>query len=187
MSDDKRVLIDPVVARPVGRDPMERALVGPAGEHYVLYRLHRLGLLASLAPRGAPTVDILVLSPDEQVIATIQVKARTKGPDRGWPMNVKHEEISAPRYFYALVDFEPSQPVTYIVPSVVVADFVKKSHAAWLNTPGAGGRAHRDNVMRRVQPAPSHAVPGYLPDWLDRYQEAWGLIQEATGGQRKSG
>jgi hypothetical protein len=44
------------------RSPLERSLVGPAGEYYVLYRLHQQGLLASLAPRGAPTVDILVLS-----------------------------------------------------------------------------------------------------------------------------
>jgi hypothetical protein len=157
--------------------------------------LHLLGLLAALAPRGAPTVDILVLSPDEQVIATIQVKARTKGPDRGWPMNIKHENISKPRCFYALVDFEPlqpvvdlgpSQPVTYIVPSEVVADFLKKSHVAWLSTSGAKGRAHRDTDMRRVQPATSHTVPGYSSGWLDRYREAWPLIQKAAGTEQKA-
>jgi hypothetical protein len=35
---------------------------GPAGEHYVLYRLHAQGLMAALAPRNAPTVDVLVLT-----------------------------------------------------------------------------------------------------------------------------
>ncbi|AUX48238.1 uncharacterized protein SOCE26_097690 [Sorangium cellulosum] len=38
------------------RTLLERALVGPAGEHYVLYQLHMMGMLASLAPTNAPTV-----------------------------------------------------------------------------------------------------------------------------------
>src|SRR5437870_4449807 len=127
------------------RDPFERALVGPAGEHYVLYRLYRLGLLASLAPPGSPTIDILVLAADERVVATVQVRARTYGTDHGWHMTVKHERIVMPRCFYAFVDFEPNAPVTYSVPSATVADVLKKSHAAWLATPGARGQAHRDH------------------------------------------
>ena len=119
---------------------MQKSLVGPAGEHYVLYRLHAMGLLASLAPRGAPTVDILVLSPDETVVATVQVKARTYSSDGGWHMGQKHESIALPGCFYAFVDFEPEVPVTYIVPSAVVADVVTKSHQAWLASPGKEGK-----------------------------------------------
>ena len=73
------------------RTAQQKALVGPAGEHYVLFRLHQQGLLASLSPEGSPTVDVLVLSPDETVIASLQVKTRTYGRDRGWHMRKKHE------------------------------------------------------------------------------------------------
>jgi hypothetical protein len=36
------------------RTSLERALVGPAGEHYVLFQLHMQGMLASLALHGPP-------------------------------------------------------------------------------------------------------------------------------------
>jgi hypothetical protein len=90
------------------RSTLEKALVGPAGEHFVLFRLYQQGMLASLSPPGSPTVDVLVLAPDESVIATLQVKTRT-GVNRGWPMSEKHEHISEPRCFYAFVDlrFQP--------------------------------------------------------------------------------
>jgi hypothetical protein len=168
------------LARPP-RSQLEKSLVGPTGEYYVLYRLHAMGLLASLAPRGAPTVDILVLSPDETVVATLQVKTRTYGPDGGWHMHQKHESIAQPRCFYAFVDFEPQPPVTYIVPSKVVADVLAKSHQAWLATPGKKGRIRKDGEMRRVRPRYLDPVPGYPDAWLDQYRERWDLLGKATG------
>jgi hypothetical protein len=65
------------------RDPIERGLVGPAGEHFVLFRLYRRGMLASLAPPGLSTLDILVLSFTQDIVATVKVKTRTFGRDRG--------------------------------------------------------------------------------------------------------
>jgi hypothetical protein len=53
------------------------AFTAAAGEHYVLYRLHAVGLMAALAPRNAPSVDVIVLSPDERIVAEVQVKAST--------------------------------------------------------------------------------------------------------------
>jgi hypothetical protein len=92
------------------RTKVEKALVGPAGEHYVLYQLYRHGMLASLAPPGTPTVDVLVLAADQSVVATVQVKTRTYGADGGWHMSAKHEHIVEPRCFYAFVDLEPDSP-----------------------------------------------------------------------------
>lgn len=39
-------------------------LTGSAGEHYVLYRLHREGILAAQSPAGAREADILVFNSD---------------------------------------------------------------------------------------------------------------------------
>jgi hypothetical protein len=163
------------------RSALQKALVGPAGEHYVLFRLHQQGMLAALSPERSPTVDVLVLSPDESVIASLQVKTRTYGRDKGWHMRQKHESISHPRYFYAFVDLEPEVPVTYIIPSRVVADVLLKSHQAWLSAPGARGQQRNDNPMRRIQPVYPDEFPGYSPHWLNEWRERWDLLTAAVG------
>jgi hypothetical protein len=53
----------------------------------VLFRLLEQGIMAALAPPGAEKVDILVLSTDEQITATIQVKTTGNGVARGWTMS----------------------------------------------------------------------------------------------------
>lgn len=160
-----------------------RALVGPAGEHYVLFRLYRLGLMAALAPPGAPDVDVLVLTPDQEVAAQVQVKTRTYGTDKGWHMKPKHERLVDDRLIYAFVDLEPeSAPVTYVIPSAVVADVLASSHQAWLAAPGAKGRVHKDSNMRRLLPAYKPGMPDYPHGWLDRYVERWDILRNfATG------
>jgi hypothetical protein len=161
------------------RTPLEKTLVGPAGEHYVLFRLYQHGVLASLAPPGAPVADILVLTTDATVAATVQVKARTRGSDGGWPMRDVHETIEHDGLFYAFVDLEPESPVTYIVPSAVVAKVLRDAHAAWLAAPGRGGRPHRDNPIRKLRPEyPS--LPDYGLGWLDKYRERWDLLMPAS-------
>jgi len=160
-----------------GRSSLERSLVGPAGEHYVLYKLHAKGLLGTHAPRNAPTVDVLVLNPDESVAASIQVKTRTYGKDQGWHMSTKHESIIQDRLFYAFVDMEPAEPVCYVVPSKVVAAAVAKSYAAWLATPGKNGKKHNATDMRRIRPAYEFDVKGFAPGWMEPYREAWHLLK----------
>jgi hypothetical protein len=161
------------------RSELAKSLVGPAGEHFVLFRLYQQGMLASLSPPGSPTVDVLVLAADESVIATLQVKTRTYGADKGWHMSEKHERIAEARCFYALVDLEPAPPVTYIVPSAVIADVLRRAHRAWLAKPGKHGQAHRDNPMRRVKPAHDFTVAGYPDGWLEQYPERWDLLKAA--------
>lgn len=153
-------------------------LTGAAGEDYVLYRLHLEGILAAQSPSGAWAVDIIVFDPRMSVGSMLQVKTRTYGADGGWHMSEKHErpEFVHDRLFYAFVDFEPESPVVYVVPSVIVADVLAKSHRAWLAIPGRGGRPHRDTKFRRVIPAYAFPVPGYAPGWLEGYREQWGLL-----------
>lgn len=165
---------------PAERTQLQKSLVGPAGEHYVLFRLYQQGLLASLAPPGAPTVDILILAPDESVIANLQVKTRARGNRKAWMMRQKHEDIVHPRYFYAFVDLEPNPPVTYIMPSKVVAAAVRESHASWLSQPGRGGRQRQDSPMRRILYSYGNSVEGFPPGWIDEYRERWDFLVEAV-------
>ena len=152
--------------------------VQTAGEHFVLFRLHEQGMLATMAPPGSPTVDVLVLGSDEHIVATLYVKIRTRGADKGWTMSAKHEQIRAPRCFYAFVDREVPKgmmPVTYIIPSTEVANMLAASHAAWLAIPN-----HRDRPVRRVRPTHPFKVPGYPDGWMEQYREGWSRLKAAV-------
>jgi hypothetical protein len=171
------------MARP-DRTQLQKTLIGPAGEHYVLFRLLEQGILAALAPRGAEKVDILVLSSNERITATIQVKTTTAGVARGWPMNAKHETVEDVKVFYAFVDLSPfisvnqHSPVTYMVPSRVVAEKLRENHQAWLAAPGKYGRAHVDNPVRKFGPTFNPPLPGWNLAELDTYREKWDLLRE---------
>jgi hypothetical protein len=64
-------------------------------------------------------------------------------------MSAKHEEMKSENIYYCFVGFETEPPGCWIVPSPVVADVLKRSHANWLSQPGKRGRPHRDSNMRR--------------------------------------
>jgi len=160
-------------------------LVAAAGEHYVLARLCLERYIAALAPRGVPTFDIVVTDMQGDHLFAVQVKARMKkGGDKGWPMNVKHEQIDSKNLFYFFVDFSSgvsAVPTIFIVPAATVARTVRVCHELWLKRLGKGGRAHKDSDMRKFR----HDYSDYLGDdcpveyrngWLDPYREAWASL-----------
>ena len=154
-------------------------LTGAAGEHFVLYKLLRRGLLAGLPPAGAPDVDVLVIDDDANVLISLQVKTRRKGADKGWHMKEKHERLVSPRLFYVFVDMEPEDPVCYVIPSSVVAQCVTRENESWLATPGRNGQQHNDSVMRRLLPKYPYPVEGFAEGWLETYREQWELLEGA--------
>lgn len=165
-------------------------IVGAAGEYHVLSQLLRRGWIAALAPDGAPNMDILVTDENNEKLCAIQVKTRRDiGRDKGWHMKAKHETMVAEDLFYVFVDVggHPSaSTVSYVLPSSVVADCVRRSHRVWLDTPGRGGRPHNDSNLRRLLPDYSHIKPitedgrkiinRYRAGWLERYREKWGIL-----------
>ncbi len=159
-------------------------MIGAAGEYYVLARLSLLGKIAAQAPRGVPNADIVVSSVAGDRLCAVQVKTRRgKGTDHGWHMSKKHETLTADGLFYAFVDFvstEHPDPVTYIVPSAIVAETLEITHRTWLSRPGKHAQQRRDSDFRRLMPDFTHncgdqAAP-YIQGWLDPYKEAWHLL-----------
>jgi hypothetical protein len=57
----------------------------------------------------------------------------------------------------------------YIIPSRIMARNIYKSHQQWLQTPGKGGRAHKDSSIRVVHIPPRKT-------FIARYRERWDLI-----------
>lgn len=172
-------------------------IVSAAGEYHVLSQLLRRVWIAALAPDGAPNMDILVTDENSEKLCAIQVKTRRQiGNDKGWHMKPKHETIVADDLFYVFVDVgkQASDPtVSYVLPSRVVADCIRDCHRVWFDTPGKGGRPHKDSNVRRLSPDHSHIKPNteegrktvdrYRLGWLDRYLENWSILRlpEAVG------
>lgn len=165
----------------------QSTLTGAAGTYFVLFQLLRRNWIAALAPEGVPNTDIIVTDIEGNRQCAVQVKTRSKGSDKGWHMSQKHEGINSTTLFYCFVDMERednSLPVTYIIPSSVVALVLKDAHQLWLDTPGQKGKAHNDNKMRRL-------LPDYLrgrelsPEitkklgkgWLEQYRENWEILR----------
>lgn len=157
-------------------------LLGAAGEYYVMCQLLRRDLIAALAPAGVPNADIVVTDEIGDRLSAIQVKTRRAiGSDGGWHMKSKHENIVSPSLFYAFVDFGKTLdavPACFIVPSGVVADVVKVSHATWLSQPGKSGQQRKDGDIRRFLPNYERVGLdiGYGPGWLEPYRENWRII-----------
>ena len=155
----------------------DKSLVGAAGEHLVLSRLLSRDLLASQAPRGTRKADVLVNPLDGGKPRLIQVKTRTaNGKTLGWHMGLKQESISEKDLFYTFVNLELINPTVYVIPSRIVAKVVRDSHREWLDTPGKNGQKHNENDLRRVMNDYGPNFKSIKPGWMDKYLEAWDLL-----------
>lgn len=103
-------------------------------------------------------------------------------------MKPKHEEMIVDDLYYVIVDVGkgPSDQTTCYVLPKVVADCIRLCHKVWLDTPGRGGRPHKDSNVRRLRPDYSSIKPiskdgkeivdQYRSGWLDRYRANWSIL-----------
>lgn len=162
----------------------QSTLTGAAGEHYVMYRLLRMGYIAALAPKGVPNSDLIVTDVDGELTAVIQVKTKSKkNANGGWQMKSKHENLKSKNLFYCFVDDIANPPLVYVIPSSVVAEAIETPHKIWLSTLGKNGRAHKDNDIRWLLPDYTKIVgvdndfaKKYNHGWLEQYKENWTVL-----------
>jgi hypothetical protein len=137
---------------------------GITGEYLVAAELSRRGYVATLTLRNTRGIDILASNSDATRSVGIQVKT-AQGAKPDWMMNKKAEADLAENLFYIFVCLTPEGSATfYVVPRKVVAEYVRESHAGWLETPGRQGRPHKDTDMRRYKD-PAH-----------EYKDRWDLL-----------
>ncbi len=143
-------------------DRITSILAGVAGEYYVAAELSRRGIIASITLRNTRGTDILATNGEGTRSVTIQVKT-TRKKRASWILNEKAETFSSKRHFYVFVCLGEldERPEFYVVPSKVVARFVKTSHAHWLKSPGRDGKAHNDSPMRKFRDLDAK----YLEKW----------------------
>ncbi len=144
---------------------LPNSLTGIAGEYFVAGELSVRGFMASITLRNNDRVDIHASSLSGSKIFSIQVKTNQSG-SREWILNKKAESIYSDNLFYVFVTLkgELQRPEYFIVPSKVVAEFVKGNHAKWLATPGKRGQSHNDSPMRK------------FTDMDGEYIERWDLF-----------
>ncbi len=128
---------------------LNTVLAGVSGEYFVTAELSKQGYIASITLRNTKGIDILCSNSDSTKTIGIQVKTNS-GSNRNWILNQKAENYFAVNLFYVFVNLNHNlnHPDYFIVPSKVVANYCKKSHSKWLNTPGRKGQKHKDNPIR---------------------------------------
>jgi hypothetical protein len=152
---------------------MDKTLTGLTGEYYVLAQLTHHGLVATLTLSNTKGVDILVTNQELRRLYKVEVKT-TELPPRAetlfgpgkfymWAMSKKHEMVKDPALFYCFVALQGATvlPRFFVVPSSVVARYVKWQHQKWLDS-----RKHTvaETTMRRFR-IPVQDPDGYENNW----------------------
>ena len=108
---------------------LPKGIIEVAGEYFVAGELSRRGFIASITSRNTIGVDILASNATATRQIAIQVKTN-QGSQPEWVLSKKAESFYADNLFYVFVNLKSlgERPDFYIVPSKVVADFVKSSH-----------------------------------------------------------
>jgi hypothetical protein len=136
--------------------------VSLAGEFAVLSQLALRGYDANMTLGYTKHVDILVSNPKTGKMYQLEVKTNFRNSRNqpsysefwghsvsGWIMQKKHENIKDPNLFYCFVNISKTTSLFkfYIIPSRIVADCVKRSHALWLKD----NKKHKDTNMRLLR------------------------------------
>jgi len=136
-----------------GKSRIRLNSVSLAGEFAALSRLALWGYDANMTLGRTKSIDILVSNPSTDQMYQLEVKAnlnRRKQPFSvsklfgrivsNWRMHEKHEFISRPKLWYCFVTFGLESNVArfFIVPSAVVAGYVRAEHRLFLDTTPKG-------------------------------------------------
>lgn len=145
---------------------LESNLVGVAGEYLVAGELTLRGYIASITLRNSRGIDIIASSADCSKSISIQVKTNSDG-SKSWILNRKAEDYSSKGHYYVFVALGNTNERScfHIVPSRIVADYTRASHANWLKIRKRDGTKRKDSTMRKFN------------DRENVYQEAWHLIK----------
>jgi len=163
--------------------------VGLAGEFAVLSQLTLRGYDAGMTLGHTKNIDILVLDPRRGGRYEVEVKTnletRTRDSDSrlfgkfvtDWQMNAKQEGIVDPNLFYCFVHINGSRTDLskyafrfFIVPSTVVAKYLREEHQLWLKD----NPAHRTSDRRLFRIGLPNDRPIAVPAPLASvYEDNW--------------
>jgi len=131
----------------------EGSLIGNAGEYYVVAELLKRGIVAALAPRNAPSFDILATRSN----CTVKIRVKTKSQEYSvWQWSAKKDgsifrDLSKHGDFTVLVDLamETINLKFYVVSTYRINEWLKKDFEEWVSTPGKNNRPHDPENKKR--------------------------------------
>jgi hypothetical protein len=144
----------------------KKSKIGPnsvslAGEFAVLSQLALRGYDANMTLGNTKRVDILVSHPRTLKMFQLEVKTNFKSERKkprqskihgvflsDWIMHKEHETVTAANLFYCFVNIgrNTNSFKFYIVPSKVVAKYVREEHALWLKVSKKIGKKVKDTI-----------------------------------------
>lgn len=130
-------------AEPLTHKDLGNNAISLAGEFAVLSQLALRGFDANMTLGNTKSVDILISEPRTGNMYKLEVKTHYRqtpshskmfGHSLGWMMFEKHETIINKNLYYCFVNigYETHNFRFFIVPSVIVAQYVKEEHKLWL-------------------------------------------------------
>jgi len=153
----------------------EGALIGNAGEYYVVAELLKRGIFEALAPRNAPSFDILATRDNR----TVKIRVKTKSQEYPiWQYSGKKDgsifcDLSKEGDFTVLVDLamETINLKFYVVPTCRINEWLKKDFEEWVSTPGKNNRPHDPENKKRNLSQGKYARE--LSECLNKWEKLW--------------
>lgn len=130
-----------------------------AGEFAVLSQLALRGIDANMTLGNTKSVDILAANSVSGNVYRIEVKtsldrksstSKIFGRFLGWVMGEKNEGVEDDNLFYIFVNFEKktSVPRFFVIPSRIVAKYVKREHQFWIDNKQQEGKSVATTSIR---------------------------------------
>jgi len=115
--------------------------------YFVAAELSSRGIIASITLRNSRGIDIIASSGDASRSVTIQVKTSSGGSPKRI-LTKKSESNFDKNHFYVFVLLHGvgNRPDFYVVPSMIVADYISTTHKQWLDTLQADGSKRKDSA-----------------------------------------
>jgi len=165
--------------------PISKNQISLAGEFAALSQLALRGYDANLTLGNTKSVDILLSHPKTRSMFKLEVKTHYDNKSyrsasfgyvvAHWRMADKHEFIVDPTLFYCFVSIAKDTHSFdfYIVPSSIVAKFVKESHKYWLSNDST----HKDTPMRQFMLGKKRETYSVDMPLADDYLAKWDLLK----------
>jgi hypothetical protein len=163
--------------------------VSLAGEFAVLSQLALRGYDANMILGHTKSIDILASDPKTGKVYQLEVKTNFKNRRNApsvskihgkwisaWIMNKKHESIDGPTLFYCFVNISKDEDIAfkfYIVPSKVVAQYVKEEHQLWLDEKKRERKQVKDSDMRLLRIGLEEETYRIKTPTAEKYQNNW--------------
>jgi len=153
----------------------EGSLIGNAGEYYVMAELLKHRIIAALAPRNAPSFDILATKGNRSV----RIRVKTKSAEYSvWQWAVKKDgsifrDLSEQGDFTVLVDLamETKDLKFYVVPTHQINAWLKRGFEKWISTLGRNNRPRSKTNPKRNLNQKTYAR--VLSEYLNQWDKLW--------------